>query len=48
VFAIPKAASEAHALDNAAAAELALSDDDVRRIERAFPRGRKPRSLPTI
>jgi diketogulonate reductase-like aldo/keto reductase len=48
VFAIPKAASEAHAVENAAAAELALSDDDVKRLERAFPRGRKPRALPTI
>ncbi len=48
VFAIPKAASEAHALENARAAELELSDDDVEQLERAFPRGRKPRALPTI
>jgi len=39
VFAIPKAAQAEHALENAAAGRLALSEDDVRRIDRAFPRG---------
>ena len=47
VFAIPKAARAGHAAENAAAAELQLTDDDVRRIERAFPRGRR-RGVPMI
>src|SRR6185295_11624058 len=35
VFAIPKAAHAKHALENACAAEIELTNDDVRRIERA-------------
>jgi diketogulonate reductase-like aldo/keto reductase len=37
-----------HALENAAAAGLELSDDDLRRIDRAFPRGRRRRGVPMI
>jgi len=48
VFAIPKAARAGHAAENAAAAELQLTDDDVRRIERAFPRGRRRHGVPMI
>jgi diketogulonate reductase-like aldo/keto reductase len=48
VFAIPKASRAGHALENAAAAELALSADEIARIERAFPRGRKRRGVPMI
>jgi diketogulonate reductase-like aldo/keto reductase len=48
VFAIPKAARAEHADDNARAAGLALSESELAKIERAFPRGRKPRALPTI
>jgi diketogulonate reductase-like aldo/keto reductase len=48
LFAIPKAASAEHVLENAGAAELELGDDDLRELERAFPRGRRPRQLPTI
>ena len=48
VFAIPKASSAEHALENAAAADLALSGEEIARIERAFPRGRKRRGVPTI
>jgi diketogulonate reductase-like aldo/keto reductase len=48
VFAIPKAARVEHALDNARAAEVALSDDDVRRLERAFPRGRRRKGVAMI
>jgi diketogulonate reductase-like aldo/keto reductase len=48
VFAIPKAARAEHALENARAWELELTDEDVRRIERAFPRGRKRRGVPMI
>ncbi|MBX3581482.1 MAG: aldo/keto reductase [Rhizobiaceae bacterium] len=47
VFAIPKAASAGHAADNAAAGDLVLSKEDIRRIDEAFPRGR-PKSLPMI
>jgi diketogulonate reductase-like aldo/keto reductase len=48
LFAIPKAAGAEHVLENAGAAELELGDDDLRELERAFPRGRRPRQLPTI
>jgi diketogulonate reductase-like aldo/keto reductase len=48
VFTIPKASRAQHALDNAAASGLALDADEIARIERAFPRGRKRRGVPTI
>ncbi|APR87446.1 Oxidoreductase, aldo/keto reductase family protein [Minicystis rosea] len=48
VFAIPKAASREHAVENARAAEIVLSEEDVRRIEQAFPLGRAPSHLPTL
>jgi diketogulonate reductase-like aldo/keto reductase len=48
LFAIPKAARVTHAADNAGAASLELSDAEIRRIDAAFPRGARPRSLPTI
>jgi diketogulonate reductase-like aldo/keto reductase len=48
VFAIPKASSEAHAADNAAAGELVLGNDEIARLDKAFPRGPKPRSLPML
>jgi diketogulonate reductase-like aldo/keto reductase len=48
VWAIPKAARAAHALDNAAAGDLLLTPDELERIDRAFPRGPLPRELPTI
>jgi diketogulonate reductase-like aldo/keto reductase len=48
VFAIPKASSEAHAADNAAAGELVLGDAEMARLDKAFPRGPKPRSLPML
>jgi len=47
LLAIPKAANAVHAAENAAAGVLRLRDADIRRIEEAFPRGVKPRSLPT-
>ena len=47
VFAIPKAAREAHAAENAGAGALSLSDDECARIDAAFPLG-KPRPLPMI
>lgn len=47
VFAIPKAGSAAHAIENARAAEIELSDDEAATLDAAFPRGPKPRELPT-
>jgi diketogulonate reductase-like aldo/keto reductase len=48
VFAIPKASSEAHAADNAAAGKLRLSESEIAALDRAFPRGSKPRGLPML
>jgi diketogulonate reductase-like aldo/keto reductase len=48
VFAIPKTSSAAHAADNAAAGELTLSDDESTALDKAFPRGPKPRGLPML
>lgn len=48
VLAIPKAASLAHVEDNAAALALSLSEAEIARLDGAFPRGRKPSSLPMI
>jgi diketogulonate reductase-like aldo/keto reductase len=39
LFAIPKAANAAHALENAEAGELQLAESDVSRIDAAFPVG---------
>jgi diketogulonate reductase-like aldo/keto reductase len=48
VFTIPKAVKLAHVEENAGAADLALSADDIQRVETAFPLGRKSRSLPML
>ena len=48
VFAIPKASSPEHAADNAAAGQLDLSADEIASLDKAFPRGTKPRSLPML
>ena len=48
VFAIPKAARVEHAADNAAAGELNLSDSEIAALDKAFPRGPKPRGLPML
>jgi diketogulonate reductase-like aldo/keto reductase len=48
VLVIPKAASEEHAAENAAAAELRLGPDELARLERAFPRGRRRRGVPML
>ncbi len=48
VFAIPKAGRVAHVEDNAGALNLVLSEAEIARIDAAFPRGRKPASLPMI
>jgi diketogulonate reductase-like aldo/keto reductase len=48
VFAIPKATTPDHAADNAAAGGLTLSDDEISALDKAFPRGPKPRGLPML
>lgn len=48
VLAIPKAASAEHAADNAAAGDLKLTDSEVAALDKAFPRGAKPRGLPML
>jgi diketogulonate reductase-like aldo/keto reductase len=48
VFAIPKASSAEHAADNAGAGNFKLGDAEITTLDRAFPRGPKPRSLPML
>ncbi|MDB5396441.1 MAG: Aldo/keto reductase [Rhodospirillales bacterium] len=48
LFVIPKASSPEHAVENAGAGELRLSDADLARIDEAFPFDHRPRGLPMI
>ena len=48
VFPIPKASSAEHAGENAAAGNLTLSAVEISAIDKAFPRGPKPRGLPML
>jgi len=48
VLAIPKAASAEHAADNAAAGQLKLTASELAALDKAFPRGAKPSSLPML
>ena len=48
LFAIPKASSPEHAADNAGAGDLRLTEAELSRIDAAFPRGPRPRELPTL
>jgi diketogulonate reductase-like aldo/keto reductase len=48
LFTIPKASRSEHAAENVAAGDLHLSDDEVARIDEAFPLGAPPRALPTL
>ena len=48
VLAIPKASSAEHAADNAAAGDLTLSTAEIAALDKAFPRGPKPRGLPML
>ena len=48
VFAIPKASTPEHAAENAAAGDLVLGDEEVMALDKVFPRGPKPRSLPML
>jgi diketogulonate reductase-like aldo/keto reductase len=48
VFAIPKASRTEHVADNAAAGQLMLNESDLAALDKAFPRGPKPRGLPML
>jgi diketogulonate reductase-like aldo/keto reductase len=48
LFTIPKASHPERAAENAGAGDLRLSDDEVARIDAAFPLGSPPRSLPML
>jgi diketogulonate reductase-like aldo/keto reductase len=48
LFAIPKASTPEHVVDNAQAGEIELSSAEVAQIDEAFARGARPRSLPMI
>lgn len=48
LVAIPKASKPEHTEENARAAQLRLSDAEVARIDAAFPRGPRPRTLPML
>jgi diketogulonate reductase-like aldo/keto reductase len=48
VFAIPKASDPGHAAENAAAGDLVLAPEAIAALDKAFPRGPRPRSLPML
>jgi diketogulonate reductase-like aldo/keto reductase len=48
MFAIPKASKPAHVTDNAKASGLRLNEEEIARLDEAFPRGPRPKELPTI
>jgi diketogulonate reductase-like aldo/keto reductase len=48
LFAISKAAHAEHAAENAGAAEIELGEDEVRKIDAAFPRGPRRKGVPTL
>jgi diketogulonate reductase-like aldo/keto reductase len=48
LFAIPKASNPKHAEENAGAGALDLSDEEIARIDAAFPLDPRPRPLPML
>jgi diketogulonate reductase-like aldo/keto reductase len=48
MFAIPKASTPEHVAENAAAGDLVLGSAEIAALDKAFPRGSKPRSLPML
>jgi diketogulonate reductase-like aldo/keto reductase len=47
-FAIPKASRPEHAPENAGAGDVRLMENEIARIDEAFPRGPRPRTLPML
>jgi diketogulonate reductase-like aldo/keto reductase len=48
LFTIPKASSPVHAAENAGAGNVRLTEQEIARINAAFPLGRKPGGLPML
>jgi len=48
LFAIPKAARPEHAEENAGAGDLELTEDEIARLDQAFPLGPRRRGVPTL
>jgi diketogulonate reductase-like aldo/keto reductase len=48
LFTIPKASNPEHAAQNAGAGDLRLNEQEIARIDAAFPLGRSARSLPML
>ena len=48
LFTIPKASNPEHVAENAGAGYLHLSEEEIARIDHAFPRGPRPRELPML
>jgi diketogulonate reductase-like aldo/keto reductase len=48
VFAIPKASTPEHAVENAGAGDLHLTEEEIARIDKAFPRRPWPGTLPML
>jgi diketogulonate reductase-like aldo/keto reductase len=48
VFAIPQTSQLAHVEENALAAQIILTDEDVKKLDQAFPLGSRPEGIPTL
>jgi diketogulonate reductase-like aldo/keto reductase len=48
LFVIPKASSPEHTEENAGASDFQLSNAEIEQIDRALPRGARPKHLPTL
>jgi diketogulonate reductase-like aldo/keto reductase len=48
LFTIPKASNTEHAVENAGAEDLQLTESELARIDEAFPLGPRPRELPML
>jgi diketogulonate reductase-like aldo/keto reductase len=48
ILAIPKASSPEHTVENAGAGDLHLAEDEIARIDQAFPLGPRPGYLPML
>ena len=47
-FAIPKSSNPEHTTENAGGGDLRLGEDELARVDAAFPLSRRPRSLPML